>query len=152
MSEKRHDCGTKASYAVDKCRCVPCADAWSRYEKARKWLAYQGKSLTVPSLGFRRRVEALMCMGWSQAYLAERLDMVNQQAVSAKCFRHKRIKRALHERMCELYDELHMKSSDGPKANWLKMYAAGRGYAPPLAWDDIDDPNERPKGVLREAS
>lgn len=100
-----------------------------------------------------------MCMGWSQAQLAPMLGVANQQAVSAKCFRHKRIKRGLHERMVELYDELHMQPANHSKVEWIKSYAAGKGYAPPLAWDDIDDPNERPKGVrenavvnLREAS
>lgn len=152
MTEKRYPCGTKTSYICDGCRCVPCREAAWRYEQSRRWLASQGRSLTVPALGFRRRVEALMCMGWSQAELAPLLGLPNQQSVSAKCFRHKRIKRVLHERMVKVYDELHMQRATGPKAEWVRAYAFGRGYAPPFAWDDIDDPAERPKGLIKKAA
>jgi cobalamin biosynthesis protein CbiG len=58
--------------------------------------------------------------------------------------------RHVHElavRMAALYDELS--ATPGP-SEVAARHARERGWAPPLAWDDIDDPEDRPQGVARE--
>ena len=37
-----------------------------------------------------------------------------------------------------------MTKPQGPGANRARTWAKRHGFAPPLAWDDIDDPDEKP--------
>ena len=39
----------------------------------------------------------------------------------------------------------------GPKADRSRQLSASKGYVPPLAWDNIDDPNENPTRVCNDA-
>lgn len=125
-------------------------------ENAAKVMAIKPKLTNVAArhcldaTGTKRRLQALVAIGWSQARLARRLGLLPSNfgtlLRSGKCT----AKRALE--VMDLYDELwnqpqfgtdwHSKSAAARARN----YAAALGWAPPLAWDDdsIDDPNASP--------
>lgn len=97
---------------------------------------------SVPSLGFARRVQALVACGWSMSKVANRLGvsptnigvMLQRPAVSV----------AHHRAMVELYDVLW--NVKPPHEEWRDLIAYKRSlrlarerrWVPPLAWDDID--------------
>lgn len=105
----------------------------------------------IPNTGFVRRAEALAWVGHSFSRQAARLgvsaanfhSMLNGRQVTV---RH-------HLGMCDLFDEWwnvapatgtwHEKSS----VTRTRNMARARGFAPPLAWNNIDDPQTRPAGV-----
>lgn len=93
----------------------------------------------VPALGARRRVGALMALGWTYEELQARTDVFvravmrqDQETVTAR----------VHREIAALYDDLCM--TPGPSAV-TRARALRAGHAPPLAWDDnIDDPDATP--------
>ena len=94
----------------------------------------------VDAAGTRRRVQALIVLGWSQAKLATRLgmkptnfgDLLTLQQVTA----------ATARAVAALYDQLwHVAPPedthrDRIAASRARRYAADRGWLPPMAWDD----------------
>lgn len=96
---------------------------------------------SVPAIGARRRLQALMVMGWRHQDLAPLLGFrtanLNHQAGDW-------ISKQKHEGVKELYDRLW--NVKGPAGQQSLSRIAKAGYAPPLAWDDdtIDDPNAVP--------
>ncbi|MGY4543279.1 hypothetical protein ACVWY0_003212 [Arthrobacter sp. UYNi723] len=95
----------------------------------------------VPNIGGRRRIQALMAMGWRHQDLKPMLglntaNIVHQQGEWFTKRKHDAIK--------ELYDRLWDKR--GPAGTLSINRIIKAGYAPPLAWDDetIDDPNAVP--------
>jgi hypothetical protein len=109
---------------------------------------YAGASGSVPSVGAVRRVQALMALGWRKADLqAEgvpigQLVTRSRDLISVEGWRQVR----------DVYDRLSM--TPGP-SQAARDRAAGRGYSPPLAWDEetIDDPRATPQhGEPGEAS
>lgn len=110
----------------------------------------------VDGVGTRRRLQALMCLGWSQSRLAEKLNY------SPRNFNHlihgKRtvtVRNARNTRA--LYDQLW--NQEPPSGNrWqrssisrAKAYAAEHGWVPPMAWsdDELDDPRATPAAPSR---
>lgn len=102
-------------------------------------------------IGVPRRVQALIALGWSQSQLAARLGIRHRG--NFHLHEHRWTITAGRVRQVHaLYDQLsmtlppettwHQKSA----ANRSRGYAAVRGWAPPLAWDDdtIDDPAAEP--------
>lgn len=92
----------------------------------------------VPALGARRRIRALLALGWThqQLYSASgiRTAVALHQAgewVTARKFRA----------IDRLYEQLSM--TPGPSAA-TRARARRLGYPPPLAWDDVDDPSAVP--------
>jgi len=95
----------------------------------------------IPCVGASRRLQALMRMGWRMQDIAEtRADYYRINSIRTQ--RHGRVTAESHLYVADLYDKYSMR--EGPsKTNRTK--AAKYGYAPPLAWDDIDDPNATPQ-------
>lgn len=92
----------------------------------------------VPNIGGRRRIQALMAMGWRHQDLTPLLglntaNIVHQQGEWFTKRKHDAIK--------DLYGRLWDKR--GPATTLSINRITKAGYAPPLAWDDetIDDPN-----------
>ena len=96
---------------------------------------------SVPAIGARRRLQALMVMGWRHKHLAPLLGFrttnLNHQAGDW-------ITQQKHDAVMDLYDRLW--NVKGPAGQQSLSRIAKAGYAPPLAWDDdtIDDPNALP--------
>lgn len=147
--DRRH--GTRAGY-IAKCRCRPCKDAAARYERGREWDELQGRPRLVPITGARRRIHALQALGWSAEDLSTRLGF--SRAWVNMTIRNNNtgyIYRRNHDLIAALYDELCMTFPPETHCTGRQREMARRkGYAPPLAWTDIDDPNEQPKGIRAE--
>lgn len=113
-----------------------------------------GDHARVDATGTHRRLQALVAIGWSQTKLATRLDleignfntMLHQRAaVNAETARAVR----------NLYEQLwntpprEVTSGEKQAASRSRNYAAARGWAKPMAWDDntIDNPAAAPEGT-----
>ncbi len=97
----------------------------------------------VPAAGTVRRLQALVVVGYTQAFLCERLGIKprnstrlfhgQQTFVTVRCARA----------VAAVFDELHL--TPGPSRR-ARAHAARHGWVPPLAWDEdtIDDPAALP--------
>lgn len=141
--------GTISGYKYRACRCQLCRKASVRYEKGRRWLVHQGLMPTVSALGFKRRVRALMAIGWTQKEIAAELGIA-QGNLALKLRTNETVRRATHETAVEVYERLCMTVRTSVVAGRTARIALKNGWPPPLAWDDIDDPNEQPTGVRVE--
>jgi hypothetical protein len=144
--DPRH--GTVAGHIAhqrsDRNYCDPCIRAKAMYDKRRKWDALNGRGYTVPSLGARRRVQALRAAGWSRQRIAEAAGWETSGALRY-IDRSDTITRTTHERVAEVYERLAMKPPpDEMAARRARTWARRQGHPQPLAWWDIDDPNEVP--------
>jgi hypothetical protein len=98
--------------------------------------------LIVPAHGTRRRLQALLTIGWTQAALGDLLDVSDAQ-----------VHQWAHPRLGNLYETWHavadvydqLSGTPGP-SSITRDRAAKRGWLPPLAWEgiDIDDPWREP--------
>jgi DNA-binding NarL/FixJ family response regulator len=107
--------------------------------------------------GTRRRVQALMCMGWSVNKIAAKsgVDRVTVSAVLQDRTVHVYSDTARALRAC--YDQLWRQPPpedtrpERSAATLVRSVARTRGYVSPLAWNDatIDDPSAVPEGVVQ---
>lgn len=106
----------------------------------------------VDGTGTRRRLQALVAMGWAQSRLAERLgvDRTNLNKLLLRTDGRVRCgtARAVRRLYDDLWDEAPPEGGHREKiaANRARNYARDRGWVSPLAWDDdtIDDPTAVP--------
>lgn len=148
-----HAHGTLGGYATDGCRCLDCRAAaaaeWRRRYRLKTYGQWQSKY--VDPCGVRRRVQALMTLGWDISTVADRAGLQRSQLIAALS-RRREVFRTTHEAVAAVYDDLWnqprvgtCRSENIAVAMTLKR-AERAGYAPPLAWDDdeIDDPQAAP--------
>lgn len=135
------------------------ATAEARDRTARRAYQYRNEvylnrgNLLVPSHGVTRRLQALFALGWTTIDMAERLGVTYARVSHLMRGKYPVLHRSTYAAVAALYDQLSMVTpvDQAPKgrgnvyvhARAARM-AAARGYAPPLAWDDIDDPAEIP--------
>lgn len=142
--DPRH--GTYAS-SVAGCACDPCRAANARYERGRSWDVLRGAPRTVSIVGFRRRAQALQALGWSAEELSTRLGHSSSWIRVTLLNKSGQIYARNHDAMAALYNELSMTlPTETRHTARLRAAARHKGFAPPLAWDNIDDPNEIPRG------
>lgn len=91
----------------------------------------------IPTEAAARRVRALLRLGWTHADLNTR-GIVTRPLVPTI---YKQMQTWKWRRVAAVYDELSM--TPGP-STLTASRSATRGYIAPLAWDDIDDPDETP--------
>lgn len=145
-----HHRGTTTGYRHG-CRQACCrkamADAMANRRK-RLYLA-RTDTLAVPNIGTRRRIQALMAIGWSQSRISREAGY-DRSHVSLILMRGGALQQRTVDRIAEVYERLSMTlppMTTGPEkvaATRARNLAAERGWAPPLAWNDIDDPGEEP--------
>lgn len=139
-----------------RCRCPECVTGQREYAYYRRHMIAAGRGHVFNSLldarGARRRIQALMCLGWSQSEIARRAGM--RQARLSAHLHLPHVKRSSYERVCRIYDELsHLipptdTTPQRMSVNRTRALARRNGWAPPMAWDDIDHdehPAEAPK-------
>lgn len=109
----------------------------------------------VDATGTRRRIQALAAAGWPLNRIARELGWRRSKvSLVLGTFERVTVPTALAVRA--LYEQLWDKpcpAANGNEAAGIrkaKAHARRMGWAPPAAWDDIDDPRDRPKGVRRE--
>lgn len=67
----RHQHGTRNAYVLDRCRCRPCRDAASQYERWRTRQRAYGREAYVDAAPARRHVEALRAAGMGLKLIAK---------------------------------------------------------------------------------
>jgi len=134
---QRH--GTTSAYDWWGCRCADAREAFRLY---RKRLA-QGRQppALVPAVGTARRLQALVAIGYSWRDLAAKLGISNRRVAELALAPEGRVHRTTVARVHTLFEEL---SGTPGTTRYAFVVAARHGFAPPLAWDDIDDPNAQP--------
>jgi hypothetical protein len=97
----------------------------------------------IPAVGSIRRVQALAAMGWPQVEIAARIG-VDQRGLS-HMLRQQFVTGKTAQKIRRVFDELHM--TPGPSRRTM-LVARNWGYVTSMAWDDMDDPDEKPnRGV-----
>lgn len=150
MSDPR--CGSYAGYQAHRRAgqpaCRPCLDAAAADRRYRTAYAYLtgGQRMLIDATGTRRRVRALVRIGWPMSELASRLGVSFQNVFDYTT--RDRVRRSTALKVAGLYDELSM--LPGPSSSAAKR-AASKGWPPPLAFDDdqIDNPAARPADGVR---
>lgn len=132
--------GTIAGYTAG-CREDCCRRARMRHEKQRRMDRDAGIHYTIDATGTIRRIRALMRIGWRTKDIATQCGWTTDRAVQM-ILRRDRVNRRTAATVARAYDALSM--SLGPSKT-TSARAERRGYAPPLAWEDIDDPSEKPR-------
>lgn len=131
--------GTSNAYWNHGCRCPQAIEAFRLHRRQLR----RGHRILIPALGTQRRLRALTALGWPTQALADRLgctpDHIRwyRRAHDAGRLAH----RDHAHRIAHLYEQLSGTPGPSPTA---RADAARRGWAPPLAWDDIDDPDATP--------
>jgi len=103
----------------------------------------------VSSIGASRRLQGLVAIGYTQTELAERLGMGVGNLSPIVTGKRQRVHRKTSDAIRELFKELWRVPKEGPSADRARMLARSHGWVSGLAWDDIDDPDEKPIGVTR---
>ena len=95
----------------------------------------------IPSTGTWRRLRALTVMGWSMSSLSTRTGVPECTLHALRDPAHATTRPRFAAAVATVYDELSM--TPGP-CRYAATRARRKGWLPPLAWDDIDDPSETP--------
>jgi len=101
----------------------------------------------IDGTGTRRRLQALVALGYTQTDLAQRIgwSVANLNVITLG--RHPSVTCATANLVDDLYEELSMRPGPSMRA---RAVARRNGWVPPLAWHDIDDLLEQPEpGALR---
>lgn len=106
------------------------------------WTAVTG-SMMVPALGARRRLQALSRIGWTHAQITAEAGL-SRGTVNATLYRSAQCTADTRNAICAAYDRLSHLPQTGPTADRIRLHATRNGWAAPLAWDNIDDPCEKP--------
>jgi transcriptional regulator with XRE-family HTH domain len=104
----------------------------------------------VDSAGTRRRVQALVTIGWPQARIAAEAGM--SPSNFGQTLQRERVYAGTARTVRRIYDRLWNTLPDESDRHSragiarARNYAAERGWVPPLAWGDdaIDDPARKP--------
>lgn len=115
------------------------------YDKLRRDHAYRA---LVDGTVTRRKLAALQAIGYSLTGLGQRIGRT-QQSLSDTFHGDEPIHWTTERAIARLYTELHASPPEGIYANRVRLRARRLGYAPPAAYDRIEDLTERPKGVLK---
>lgn len=109
----------------------------------RRILVIKPDPAYIDATGTRRRIQALMRIGWPLDELAKRAGTTHARVVA---YRGTRVHQRTAAKIRVLYDELSM--IPGPSAISAQR-AAAKGWPPPLAWDEaaIDNPAAAPEGM-----
>jgi hypothetical protein len=154
MTEIRH--GETQGW-VTGCRDDCCRAAIYAYNS--KWksdVAIHGDEgrRRVSAVGSQRRIQALKLMGWTLEEIATVCGWQTPAAVSVLMNR-KLVLRTTAARIEQAHEELWGRWLRGELRGLVETglrrrsieQAERHGWLPSAAWDDIDNPRERPKGV-----
>lgn len=97
----------------------------------------------VGALVSRRKLQALARIGYSLPILHEETG-VKVTTLSMIRSRNERCTAAVANAIADAYDRLHMTPGGNDAA---AGFAREQGWPPPLAYDDIDDPDDQPSGA-----
>lgn len=144
-----HYAGAVAHWRERSTLCDPCARAASRRRKLNRLRRQEGRPGLVPALGTVRRLQALQAIGYGYPRLAIETG-ISEKTLRNPTYRGQWVYRVTADAVATVYERLCMTPLDGPYARRSRNMAAAKGWMPPLAWDDIDDPDERPVHRARD--
>lgn len=141
-------------YVFDHCRCA-LGRAWSASDAGRRrkqQILGMWQPSRVDATGTRRRLQALMTLGYDSELLCERIGVSRRTAYVLNLGKQPRVARSTSEAFSSLYAELlHRERVGTSKAERIavsmtKGRAVRRGYLPPDAWEleSMDDPAAEP--------
>lgn len=146
MSPRRRLCPPGCAHAATPsayrlgCRQAGAREAHRLYNKRHR----EGRLTPayIDGTGTRRRIQALAALGWPAHALGPHLGICHQQVI--KLGKDARVRPATAYRVGRLYERLS--GTPGP-SDQLSARARAAGWAPPLAWHDIDidDPATQPR-------
>lgn len=149
--DPRHgtNAGHRAHFSDGEQPCQPCRDAHAAYHRNRRARHYLARvdTLYVEPFRVRRRVRALQAIGWDLARIGRAMgyDCETDHECRVRVWniigRPKAIRLDVFQRAAHAYDQLS--GTPGPSVRSRKL-AEKHGWAPPLAWDAIDDPDAEP--------
>lgn len=155
--DPRH--GSSAGYRAHKRdgedACQACLDASATYRRHLYAQHYLHGPRLIDSTGTRRRLEALVALGYTWEHLTAELAALTGRTFAYKHVHQRHaafaegrlIGREYAAEFAELYDRLSMRLPDETvSARRASLRAQRLGWLPPLAWDDdtLDDPNAKP--------
>lgn len=141
-STTRH--GTAHAYDHRGCRCPDARRASTAARAARGGRTPQPAAAdTADPVGPWRRIRALHAIGWTRNRLAVELGPGHARILNQRP--EQPTTAATAARVADVYERLAGTRGDSTAT---AARAAGRGWAPPIAWDDadIDDPAAQPWG------
>lgn len=144
--------GSIQHYLTKTPTCQPCRTAAATYRRQRRARLYLTRTTTLETnpTGSIRRIQALVAIGHSMRTIDDHLGWAWGTTSRYLIANHKTTHRTTADRIATVYQQLCMTTPTGPYANRNRKLAERKGWAPPLAWDNIDDPNERPTGMREE--
>lgn len=145
--DPRH--GSYAGYIAGD-RCDQCRRAAADYQRARYFdQAVLGRgSRLVDKTGTVRRVQALQRIGWSAEDLSA---MLGHSRAYLNVAVNRDARRGCNHRTAALVADLYARLHETPgKSDRTRTRAEAKGWPPPGAWLDIDDPDEQPDPGYRE--
>ena len=125
----------------------------------RTWLAVTYQPPTTrraalkitPEVGTGRRIRALVALGWTYKALKRETGISDTHLSDiARSVTRARPGGGTILAVRTAYNRLSMTRPEGPRADTARRRARHLGWPPPLAWDDIDDPDETPTGHPRD--
>lgn len=128
------------------CTCPDCRTAHRDYSFWHRHMVASGRTdlinSLVPATGTRRRIEALMSLGWSQSALSAHLG--HSQGRISTWLQVATVRRSTHVLVAAAYEPLSVQrptadtKAQRMSVNRTLALAKRRGYAGPFDWDDID--------------
>lgn len=138
--DPRHgtEAGCREHYRQGVEPCAPCLRAHRIANTLRRLYPHK-----TSALGSQRRIQALQAIGYSRDRIAHELGYSDGGAITY-LMKADTMLIVTASRIREVYDRLSMHIPQGAGATRARTWAKRHGYPPPLAWDNIDDPDERP--------
>lgn len=119
----------------------------------RKRVYAAGGPMVIDAVGTTRRLQALYAIGWTSAQIGPRLGVTPARVSHLVSGKQPKVHRHTAARVARVYDDLSMTVPRDPghlEPRHIRIHdrqrrqSANKGWPPPLAWDDIDDPTEEP--------
>jgi DNA-directed RNA polymerase specialized sigma24 family protein len=102
-------------------------------------------TLHIDALGSRRRLQALMTVGHSVRLIARECSIAKDRAHDIALGLQPTVRADVAQRIADAYTRLAFRPAPVNKfTQRTRNLAAARGWHGPLAWDDIDNPDEQP--------
>lgn len=137
-----HD--TYSAYETAGCRCTAAREDHRLYRKRLR--EGRAESRMAPTWPSARRLQALCALGWTSVELGKRMDCRAAVVYKLATSDYATMFKSRVEAVNQVYAELC--STPGPSER-CRGNARRNGWAPPFAWDNIDDPDEVPTGLWK---
>lgn len=139
--------GTNRCY-IEGCRRPECLRAHvALHERWRIRADENGGSTLTPAWRARRRIEALMAIGYGVQQIADEVGCTPSWLWSIRGGRYASIRLDTMTKIDAAYRRLE--HTPGP-SNRMRSWAKNRSWPPPAAWEDIDNPRENAAKAIRK--